>query len=191
MSLCLQQLCAATQLNAGCNVNCGVCPSDSIDFFKRQNDGGAGTAGAAHREHWLPQAAASLMPARCMDCTYTYRRPEHSVSQTSFRCGLTDPITIRSWCIYTSHWHASFLIWITYWYTSHFNGVNGVYVFHTQLHLKLLKQNNSKNVERWHNTAHNIIQCFFCFVFLLWQHEYSVYHHQCGPDDQWASIFLL
>ncbi len=33
-SLCFQQLCAATQLAAGCVVNCHVCPSNIIDFSK-------------------------------------------------------------------------------------------------------------------------------------------------------------
>ncbi len=112
VSLCLQQLCAVTQLDAGCNVNGHVCPSESVDnFFKRQNDGGVG---AAHWEHWLPQAAASLMRTSCTHFIYSHIRPEHNASRTTFRCGLADQITVQLRHIYTSHWHAFFLIWITY-----------------------------------------------------------------------------
>ncbi len=63
-------ICAATQLDAECNINYDICPSDSIDFSKRSNDG---ETWAAHLEHWLPRAAASLMHLHlALTCVFPY-----------------------------------------------------------------------------------------------------------------------
>ncbi len=101
MSVCLQQLCVTTQLNAGSTVNCGVCPADSVDFSK-----GKMMVGLVLSTRNMPNASKLYrlyLHLHKRNTMTQETQTKHNVSQTTFRCGLADLITIRSRRIYTLH----------------------------------------------------------------------------------------